>query len=230
MEKLPPVSMSSPEALFRCTLVVAAICFNVGVVCGVTSKEVVDEIEESSSDIGAMVVVSATVTIPSSTNRPGKSWKVRGENVVSQSAISNPGGGGPRVVKLLVDVSELDSSEKLSLLTDESSDVDVKELERCRIGGRSKRVSEEDASLTSSGAETSVVNVVDCCCRFCLMSSSIMSKSRVRCSRRCCWHATHRLHLDGVLLTWCRLRAKVFMATSVGALDGVIESSVLSDS
>jgi hypothetical protein len=95
MQKFPPESMSSPvDSLSSSTLVVAEINRRVGAECKLTSKEAADEMEESSSRCG---IVSSTVTTPS-LNNSGKSWNVLGEKGTSQKSITDPGGGGPRLL------------------------------------------------------------------------------------------------------------------------------------
>ena len=66
------------------------------------SNESVDEMEQQSLEGEAVGVPSSNVMIPFR-NKSGKSRKAFGENHLSQKSMAEPGGGGPRLSKFLLE-------------------------------------------------------------------------------------------------------------------------------
>ena len=205
MQKLPPVSIKSPLVV-KSTLVVAETCRMVGAALVVTSTDPTEDIDESSSVVSAVCTVLSIVTLRS-INSSGKSWTVLGENGLSQKSMSDPGGGGPKVVKRPVALLEVDETDEESVLvTDESLD----ESERFRRlnSGMFRSESVDEIVLSSSGAVGSVIKAD--CCSYRLFRSIIRSRMLISIARfiaRCCLRFSRRRHIAAVFLSlFCRKR------------------------
>ena len=124
------------------------------------SNDDTDEIEESSSVISSVGVVS-TVTNPS-LNNSGKSWNVPAENGLSQKSSKQPGGGCAGLSNQVDEVEEQGSTVKL-LALDMLESLSESYL-KSRAGG-SKRESSDETVLSPSGVEESVIRSDGCSMR-----------------------------------------------------------------
>jgi hypothetical protein len=137
--------------------------------------------------------------------------------------MTEPGGGGPKLSKLPVEVLEQVPTVLPSLFSKESSEFDEYDVVLRESDGGPKRESEEEVVLKSSGVLTSVINAGESICQFCSMIRSMMFISRLRCCCRSCRQATRCRHRAAFLLLMCFCRVKLLVVCSVGAAEGVGE-------